>query len=569
MSNEGLSSPGSSSKRFACDRCRGQKLRCVRECASHETCKRCFRVGAVCVTSPPLRMGRPSRAGSGGRRRSTNLVEGRAPTATVASTGDNHISAVETGTRARNELSWLPDLSQRRAPRPFCTTHDRSNSNSNNSLPSPAFSQFHDWHAPASESMASIPDPLEMAAPADSTESGSSCLCDHSMPSLNWPWESPDAPDEYVDPTNERSSREDVFSATSSSEAPAVSHPPNPSMNAPSVAVPHHIGDRDGDHLPDGGEVTDDFAMSDAEQDRNVAEGEKTYGKSCTQQLSELNLNLHQQSLHLNSSPGPLPLSALTCTDISGRSGDTNYLGNILHSSQEFLKFLISFFPSSPSDSLPASALSITDYLEHRPGDWQRQHRTLHHQGSRKTPSSDSESSFAGSSGFDISGTVSSVSLQSRPPTENTLACASSLVRLDTPVILLVLSCYVHIIRIYSMIFSHIHSALLATRSGLAPSLPTLPGLQLSGFPLQSGNLQVKILMEVVVHSLDRIEQTLGLPLEYRVSRGDGRSKDMLGDPQVMELFKIVIRQEERAGVKSIREYIRSIKHLLKDILDL
>lgn len=75
--------------------------------------------------------------------------------------------------------------------------------------------------------------------------------------------------------------------------------------------------------------------------------------------------------------------------------------------------------------------------------------------------------------------------------------------------------------------------------------------------------------MEVVVHSLDRIEQTLGLPLEYRVSRGDGRSKDMLGDPQVMELFRIVIRQEERAGVKSIREYIRSIKHLLKDILDL
>ena len=53
------------SRRFACDRCRGQKLRCERRASSPDSsgsnvpCKRCARAGARCVTSPQQRMGRP------------------------------------------------------------------------------------------------------------------------------------------------------------------------------------------------------------------------------------------------------------------------------------------------------------------------------------------------------------------------------------------------------------------------------------------------------------------------------------------------------------------------------
>ncbi|PYI00036.1 hypothetical protein BO71DRAFT_393679 [Aspergillus ellipticus CBS 707.79] len=49
-------------KRYACDRCRTQKLRCPRDTHRiHEPCTRCTRAGAVCVTSNAKPLGRPSR----------------------------------------------------------------------------------------------------------------------------------------------------------------------------------------------------------------------------------------------------------------------------------------------------------------------------------------------------------------------------------------------------------------------------------------------------------------------------------------------------------------------------
>lgn len=53
--------------RLACDRCRGQKLRCLRVGRSQndEACARCQRAGALCVTSSPRRLGRPRITASG------------------------------------------------------------------------------------------------------------------------------------------------------------------------------------------------------------------------------------------------------------------------------------------------------------------------------------------------------------------------------------------------------------------------------------------------------------------------------------------------------------------------
>ncbi|PWY82163.1 hypothetical protein BO70DRAFT_396461 [Aspergillus heteromorphus CBS 117.55] len=51
-----------SAKRYACDRCRSHKLRCPRENPSvQQSCTRCIRAGAVCVTSDAKPLGRPSR----------------------------------------------------------------------------------------------------------------------------------------------------------------------------------------------------------------------------------------------------------------------------------------------------------------------------------------------------------------------------------------------------------------------------------------------------------------------------------------------------------------------------
>lgn len=65
---------GASNRRSACDRCRGHKLRCLREGNDPQRCDRCVRANAKCLTTPSLRMGRPPRIttshdDAGGRKR--------------------------------------------------------------------------------------------------------------------------------------------------------------------------------------------------------------------------------------------------------------------------------------------------------------------------------------------------------------------------------------------------------------------------------------------------------------------------------------------------------------------
>ena len=48
-------------QQFACDRCRGQKLRCIRTPNLQTSCERCQKAGATCITDPSVRMGRPQR----------------------------------------------------------------------------------------------------------------------------------------------------------------------------------------------------------------------------------------------------------------------------------------------------------------------------------------------------------------------------------------------------------------------------------------------------------------------------------------------------------------------------
>ena len=50
------------SQQLACDRCRGQKLRCIRSSDSKAPCERCQKAGATCIIDTGVRMGRPRRA---------------------------------------------------------------------------------------------------------------------------------------------------------------------------------------------------------------------------------------------------------------------------------------------------------------------------------------------------------------------------------------------------------------------------------------------------------------------------------------------------------------------------
>ena len=70
--------------RSACERCRGQKLRCTR---SQAACNRCERAGAQCIISPTLRIGRPVRLENSDQRSNPSNGQRDRPNTTSQSTG--------------------------------------------------------------------------------------------------------------------------------------------------------------------------------------------------------------------------------------------------------------------------------------------------------------------------------------------------------------------------------------------------------------------------------------------------------------------------------------------------
>lgn len=556
-------SPRNSSKRFACDRCRGQKLRCVREETNHETCTRCLRMNAICITNSPLRMGRPRRAGNG-RRRSILVADERMPTS------DDHVPEMESDIDKINRPLRMPNSKSAEGLDLSDINYDDSSTNdiSDTILSSLESPDLRRLQAQALGSMGSIPGTLGASVPGNTASSECNSVGDGSMSILNWPSPSLDTPDMFVDLTTARSLSEDGLQTPLPTPA---SRPPTPPSNTARVASPERDGVGNINDLSNPCPALCDFAAPGRSQsdqhrsqaDTTSAESERSPGKDCIHLLSELSLSLYRQLLHFNSNTVSLPLVAQTCSSAKVGINDSNLMGDILRSSEEFL-ILINCLLYQPSKSLPANVIFEPDNFYHESRNSHTRNSSLYTESLTNNSSLNFDSSLSASSpaGF---GNVSLASSRLTPGLVGTTMASSFLSKPDTPVILLVITCYVQIVRIYSMIFSHVHSSLLATFSGHNPSLLTLPDFQISGFPLRSGILQVKILIEVVVHLLNHIENSLGLPMEYRVSSRDGRSTGMLSDLDLTELFKMIIKQEERGEVKSLREHIKSMKHLLEN----
>ncbi|XXH02070.1 hypothetical protein Hte_008435 [Hypoxylon texense] len=140
-------------------------------------------------------------------------------------------------------------------------------------------------------------------------------------------------------------------------------------------------------------------------------------------------------------------------------------------------------------------------------------------------------------------------------------------------IVLNILSAYLQILIIYDHLISRLfHQLQHRTSDGSLSGLQTLPGLRLAGFPVNQGDLQTKILLQVILHQFELIERLLGLPPEYRVS--DRRqlvyaglldskySKDILRDVMTGRGTQAT----EDAGLvfqKSIRENIERVQQLL------
>ena len=533
------SRPGTHGRRAACDRCRGQKLRCSREdnheASNNSKCIRCNTAGAICSFSSAKRPGRPpaslnslpaERKGkqkSGARRQTGkqsgctkiadyDVAEGQqgqdydqsqsAPTLTDDE-GDIDMgrtsSADDFLTHPLNDLSmrdpdWksLVDIS---LPDEGITAF--YNELSQSGLDS--FGCGHDWSLPTA-----LSSNLESKATAtlfqglgDQMSESSPLMFDQRQTSV-----------QSQAGTNEKV----LFDLATLNSTPETKGSENSSNEVPSESL-----------------TSDDDA-----QHRRM------------QELSELGMDLYSQLV-----ANEEYLQAQTTTGSLGLRGDL--VGNILKSSATFLNLLKTFYPSSSTKSAAkAFAPESTD-------------------GDNISPPFASICTDIPSIGAEHP----QASQQEHSVTSN-IQDATRPVTADMTTIFQLLTCYIRVIRLHSIIYMQVHDYLITVPSKRELPLPPIfPGIEVGGFPLDVfRNFQVKLLLQILAHLLGEIEMLLGLPEGYRVSKKDRQSQGILEASVSGQFVEMTMRENGRAGVewdrfKSIADKLGSLRVLLKGAINI
>ncbi|KAI1655840.1 hypothetical protein F4813DRAFT_366507 [Daldinia decipiens] len=147
---------------------------------------------------------------------------------------------------------------------------------------------------------------------------------------------------------------------------------------------------------------------------------------------------------------------------------------------------------------------------------------------------------------------------------------------LDSATLMHILISYIHITQLYLIIFTHCYEALLKISKSDVPSFCELPGMDFGSFPLQSGNLQATMFIQVVINLFEKMENLLGIPQEFRLNRHGTNHGGLLSEPEFFRILKAVLYKEElvykpdlgKGGVNALRKYIEQTRQLLRDSIE-
>ena len=103
-------------------------------------------------------------------------------------------------------------------------------------------------------------------------------------------------------------------------------------------------------------------------------------------------------------------------------------------------------------------------------------------------------------------------------------------------------------------------------------SLQAIPGLEVGGFPVQYGNLQIKILIQVIMHLLAHMEYLLGTSAEFRLDPARGSNDGLLSSSELTALLRMVMNQKDgKEGdgmdigyISSLRDNMTKIQQMLE-----
>ncbi|KAI1461070.1 hypothetical protein F4805DRAFT_312821 [Annulohypoxylon moriforme] len=467
---------GLSSRRSACDRCKGQKLRCLRD-PEQERCHRCTRANTECLTTPTLLFRNVSIDGTGVRSRK----------------------------RARYDGYQQPNL---------ITSADQGV----NSLLS-AYANGNSDHTPNQ-------------APFSSEVTG---LWDPSMYGLM----SNDALDGnfsfFDNPTSKAGRLTDGGAGAVSSSTSQPQHSPETTSRSQCY----------GDHWDNVVPFSPDGVI--ATQDTQV--GSAIPGEVHIQRLSKMNL-------HLATILGCIGQGAPKVTLKTLISPSNDYAStpvyNVTDGTREFIDILRAL---SGAIRRPATSPPCED------------------------PSPRSQESEC--SGNGNIATTSGESFQNCPEDNLALSNPPAMFTqtnepaniLDATTLLLILTSYIHVTRLFLIIFAHVYECLREISKSDKPSLCAIPGVDFGDFPLQSGNLQAVMFTEVVNNLFERIESLLGVPRQFRVGTRGSDDGGLLTDEEVNGTLRIMVSKEElvyqpehgKGGPKALRTFMDMTRQILRE----
>ena len=550
------------SKRGACDRCRGQKLRCLREDQSQDsTCVRCFKAGAICSFGTPKRAGRPrgsssypsqERRGNGGR----NPKHGGKPSKPTANTSEHGVlfENKADGGLDRNSSGMWDDACFLREN----TAEEESGGETEDTNPVHAMSPsslfdtsniLSDFSAAAGSSAAALPWSDETFPPFYGDNSGGASGLESFGPKYSWAFEHYQAGPMDMQMLTDSPLNADGRTRDTGVNAYATAvathsgniQPFRPSDEAmdidlPSALIqpvktptPRRSGARDRDkgraRLPTSFSVSAtahsslpkesaEFEAGSATNEDNLSAKEGQHRRM--QELSELAMKLYAQ-LAANDPETHAPAS------IAPTPGFQDQLvGSVLKSSTTFLTLLSSF--ATHATASPSAS--------------------THPAPSTRTSSSRSSAS------------PSPPTSPSHPPSSPT----------DMTTILQLLTCYIHLVHLHGIMYTRILEFTQAHPTTTALP-PVFPGLAVGGEPLDAfGTLQVVLLLQIAVHVLGEIEAALGLPEEYRVGRRRGGGRGVLGASVSGGFVRCLMREGVWRGkrVEAIREQLGQLKRVLE-----
>ena len=231
------------------------------------------------------------------------------------------------------------------------------------------------------------------------------------------------------------------------------------------------------------------------------------HNDNCTQKLSALAADFHRHLNMVNQGPW-----VKNDPQKDRQSCLKNYpIGDALHLSQELISVLrcvsLNVYVCSESERNMNDAQQIRRSPE-------LAEETLH--GSRSRDNSANPGSYLAVEGS----TSPSSNLHQTSVLES--AEPSSRVDVDTPIALLIMNCYVSLIRIYSIVFAYLHQHLRSV-SWIRPTgsvLQPLPGLQFGELqPSNEAYTRTYTAFRMLLDTLGRSEEMLNLPRKFRCVR--------------------------------------------------